>query len=134
MYPTGPPVDNPDHPLMFFSHRQDLWMLSGDELIPDTRSVKLTQDMGSVLNVVVCKYRPHSEDKTGYEWSSPNGAQKMEMPPYCIGSIDDATESMRKYAEQSKMLYLKNILDKSNQILLDTFRAAVRSKVSGDMH
>ena len=109
-------------------------MLSGDELILDTRSVKLTQDMGSVLNVVACKYKPHSKDKTGYEWSSPNGAQKMEMPPYCIGRIDDATESMREYAEQSKMLYLKNILDRSNQILLDTFSAAARSKVSGNKH
>jgi hypothetical protein len=127
MQHTGPPDDNPAHPLKFFKDR--LRQLPADDFFPDTRYVELTQGTGSVLKVTVSKFAPRPGDKTAYEWITPQGERRMEMLPYCISDIAEAEVNMRDYARQSTAEYLIKLVDRSNRIVVQTFNLAIKSKV-----
>ena len=53
----------------------------------------------------------------------------MEMPEYHISNIKDAKDQMIEYVNRSHMRYIGNLLDSSNEILLETFNMAARCKV-----
>jgi hypothetical protein len=86
--------------------------------------------MGVTLEVQVSRFVPLPGDKTAYEWDSAEGAKRMAMPEYHISKIADAKDQMIEYVKWSHMAYIINLLDSSNEILLDTFNMAVRCKVS----
>jgi len=127
---TGPPVDNPNHPLNFFKHRKDLWTIIDGVQDVESRTLMLTQDIGFVLKVKVSPFAPIPGDKTAYEWNSAEGPKKMEMPKYHISDIEEAKTQMIKYVMDSHFGYFDNLLDSSNEILMDTFSIAIRCKVS----
>lgn len=127
----GPPIDNPDHPLNFSTHRRDILTLSGTEIDRKVRlqEVELTQDMGPVLKVLVSRYVPLPRDKTAYEWSSRGVTHRLEMAPYLIGDAEAAKTSMLAYAQEARSCDFQKLLDSSNDLLWNTFRVALRSKV-----
>ena len=129
---TGPPLDVPNHPLNFSKHRKDVLALSAAEIQHSVqlRTIELTQDMGHVLEVTVAPFVPVPYDKTAYEWSTKDGSQRMEMPPYLIENIQDAKKSILIYAQKARLAYLENLLDNSNSILWNTFNTALQSKVA----
>ena len=128
---AGPSPDNPRHPLNFSKHRKDVLAPSDNEMqhLARFKTIELTQDMGFSLNIVVSPYVPLAHDKTAYEWSTIDGPQRMEMPPYCIENIKEAKRSILAFAKAARLSYLENLLDSSNSVLWDTFHVALRSKV-----
>ena len=128
---TGPSPDNPNHPLNFSKHRKDVLELSDTEMqhLAQFKTIELTQDMGVTLKIDVSPYVPLAHDKTAYEWSTIDGPQRMEMPPYHIKNIEEAKRSILAYAKAARLSYLENLLDSSNSVLWDTFHVALRSKV-----
>lgn len=129
---TGPPSDDSTHPLNFFRHRKDVFVPSEESnQLFQTRELYLTQDLGSTLKVAVSPYVPIPGDKTAYEWTTKDGVQKMEMPPYCLSNVEEIKLRMFEYTYVSGLSYLQNLLDSSNKILWDTFEIALRSGVSG---
>jgi hypothetical protein len=116
--------------LNFFKHRKDLWtIINGVEGV-ESRILELTQEIGYTLEVKVSPFVPLPGDKTAYEWDSAEGPKRMEMPKYHISDIEEAKKQMIGYVRRSHLGYINNLLDSSNEILMETFNMAVRCKVS----
>ncbi|KAL2869465.1 uncharacterized protein BJX67DRAFT_379019 [Aspergillus lucknowensis] len=127
LFRSGPPIDNPEHPLMFFLHRQHLWDVSHSAVSPDIREVELTQGMGDKLRLTLSRFDPHPDDKTAYEWNTLDGPRKMEMPPYCIANMDEAIVSVAQYAKRSMRAYLSQLVKPNNPFLSLIFYFAAQS-------
>jgi hypothetical protein len=115
--------------LNFFKHRKNLWTVTQERPFLEKRTLFLTQGMGYTLEVQVSPFVPLPGDKTAYEWESAEGPKRMAMPEYHISNIEDAKNQMIDYVTRSHMIYIGNLIDSSNEILLDTFNMAKHCKV-----
>jgi hypothetical protein len=123
-------VDVPENPLNFM-HRIGNWPTGMGLCIgcESSLEIQLTQDMGSVMSVAVCRYVPLERDTTGYSWTDVSGTlQTMEMPPICIASWQDAKAAAISYAKGSMNLLLKSLLESCDPLTRDTFIMARISK------
>ncbi|CAO2655441.1 Nn.00g105050.m01.CDS01 [Neocucurbitaria sp. VM-36] len=127
LFRMGPPVDNPFHPLNFFSpHRQDIFYdVTKGNNASDTVELELMQDdVGQVLNLTVSKFTPLLGDKLAYEGIGEDGPYKLDMLPYCISDSNKARQSLVVYMRKAKSAYFNRFVDRSNALLLNTFKMA----------
>ncbi|KAH8667632.1 hypothetical protein BGZ60DRAFT_409666 [Tricladium varicosporioides] len=90
----------------------------------------LTQDKGggfdNALSVIVSRFEPGPEDKTGYAWEDMTGQHHtMDMPPYFISDIEAARRSVQEFIYQARSDYIETLLADSNPIARQTFQAAL---------
>ena len=92
-----------------------------------TRELLLTQDLGSYSSVLVSEFRPVEGDKTSYTWKTNSGSSiTIEMPLYCLTSIEGTKAVMWKYLEDNGDKILEAILEYEKDIIWDTIRMATR--------
>jgi hypothetical protein len=127
LFRMGPPIDNPYHPLNFFTHRQDILNgITDGTTLQETLDLDLMQDdIGQVLNLTVSMFSPLPGDKLAYEGIGEHGPYRLEMPPYCISDIKKAAQSLIIYMRKAKRAYLKCFIDRSSPLLFNTFKMAV---------
>ncbi|KAJ4367027.1 hypothetical protein N0V83_007557 [Neocucurbitaria cava] len=126
LFRMGPPVDNPFHPLNFFSHRQNILcdVAKGDDT-SNTLELELMQDdVGQMLTLTVSRFAPLPGDKVAYEGIGEEGPYKLDMPPYCISDIKKAQQSLITYMRKAKSAYFNRFVDRSNALLFNTFKMA----------
>lgn len=114
------------------------WILKKDELhqvilLRDanskrpSRKVLITQDQGLVFSVQISAFEPDPEDSTSWQWRDPgSNPRAMEMPPYYISDVMDATINMREAAQKSRGEVIDYHLQGANSITKKTFEAACR--------
>ena len=128
---SGPPIDNPSHPLGF-PHRQNVLSVRVDgSSAVETVDLQLMQDkVGHMLYITVSKFVPLPGDKLAYKGKGKEGPYTLEMPPYCIRDIAKARKGIVSYMERAKATYIRNFLDRTNPFLPKTFLAASKCHAS----
>ena len=67
------------------------------------------------LIIQVVRFRPQEWDKTSRIWYKDGKKQILEMPPYCIASVEDAWIEVRRYIKAALPQYLDCIIQNSTQ-------------------
>lgn len=78
----------------------------------DCVTLCLTQDYGSELIIEVAQFDPQPGDKTAHMWHG----RAVELPPYCIIGIQQASEKMMKYVHNSRSSILLELLSGANDV------------------
>lgn len=86
------------------------------------------------MKVTVRRFVPEFDDKLAYKWLPSGiarpyrfasveepGAQKLEISPYAMVSIEETTLALREYIDMSVLMYLNDVIDKSEPVLAQTF-------------
>ena len=104
---------------------------------PKERFVSITQGYGPGIQVRLKEFMPCETDRLAYRWF-PNGnpmpagfahvedpgAERLEMPPFAFASVDEVTVTFKHFIATHFMTYVDAFLDKSDPILVETFRIA----------
>jgi hypothetical protein len=100
---------NVGHPLEIL--RQSVYQLADVAFAErNVHTIGLTQDVGHRLLVQVTRFVPEAGDKISLVYRNSRGEQEsMEMPPYCITGIADASISMLQYIEQARDSYIEYV-------------------------
>jgi hypothetical protein len=94
---------------------------------PVRSTVTVTQDRGIEFHVTVCTFVPESDDVTGWKWKDSGGVErKMEMPPYAIYDMAEATRNMYWAIVAGKEECINGLLDTANPICRRTFEEAFK--------
>ena len=88
-------------------------------------------DIGEVLRLTVALYKPKPGDKTAYEYKKDGVSYELDMPPYCIGNLEKARESILTYVRLARKKYIDCLIDKANRPLWLAFQYALQYKVGG---
>lgn len=100
-----------------------------------SKTVLVSQGLGTNLALTVSCFQSEPSDTTGYAWRDKEGNPRTyDMPPYYISDMQQALVSMREYERHSCTLSITSLLKDSNPLIAKTFKAACRyiinSKVS----
>lgn len=88
----------------------------------DCKRLRLTQDYGSELIIEVAQFVPQPGDKTAHTWHG----KPVELPPYCIVGIQQASHKMLDYIRDSRSSILLKLLSNSNDITREVLLQADR--------
>lgn len=78
----------------------------------DCKTLHLTQGYGSELVIEVALFDPQPGDKTAHMWHG----NPVELPPYCIIGIEQASQKMMEYVRKSRSIILIDLLSSANDI------------------
>ncbi|KAE9983513.1 hypothetical protein EG328_009853 [Venturia inaequalis] len=78
----------------------------------DCKTLHLTQGYGSELVIEVALFDPQPGDKTAHMWHG----NPVELPPYCIIGIEQASQKMMEYVRKSRSIILLELLSSANDI------------------
>jgi hypothetical protein len=69
-----------------------------------------------MLAIQVVKFKPKEWDKTSHEWYDDGGQKRhLEMPPYCIASVEDTWKEIWQYIKAVIPQYLDYVIHNSSQ-------------------
>jgi len=88
--------------------------------------VNLTQGLGLQMLVVLARYNAMPGEATHRVWKKNGQAHRIEMPSYCIASMQDAQRHMLEYITNFRSVWLKHVLGSSNEITRSLFDQAQR--------
>ncbi|KAI2463849.1 hypothetical protein F4781DRAFT_100073 [Annulohypoxylon bovei var. microspora] len=96
-------------------------------------AVLITQDQGIEIPVTIRRFAPRSADTISWKWRDKTSRERvMEMPPFYISNVEEATWNMRNAVSSMKEEYINCLLGVANPIIRKTFEAAFRYlEVSG---
>lgn len=129
---TGLPRDNPNHPLDFCRTRRDVLTLGEPDKHENYHHITLDlahDGVWEVLRLTATQYNPLPDDKTAYEGQGPNGPYKPKILPYSISNIGEAKQIILEYIERTKMIYIRKLVDRTNEPLFHTFMYARKHRV-----
>jgi hypothetical protein len=95
--------------------------------------LKIELRQGSItesLYLTATRYDPVKQDILMYEGNPEKHPFQLEMPPYRIANIKDASAKMINYIQRTKLAYFHYFLDKNDEILSTTFEMILESNVS----
>lgn len=112
--------------------RQDIFhsVTDGSNLLDEIELELRQDDLNEVLHLTVSKFAPLAGDKLSYEGIGNDGPYKLSMPPYCISDIRKAQASLVSYMRRAKSAYFNHFVNRSNALLMNTFKMAAFCDVS----
>jgi hypothetical protein len=81
----------------------------------------LTQDYGSELVIEVAQFDPQPGDKTAHTWQG----GEIELPPYCIVGIKQASQRMLEYVRNSRSDILLELLSGTDDVTREVLSQAI---------
>ncbi|ORY67027.1 uncharacterized protein BCR38DRAFT_336593 [Pseudomassariella vexata] len=93
---------------------------------PDSRVVRVTQDLGVTFAVTVLRFDADPQDVTAWKWKADSIPRLMDMPPYYISNMTEASQNMQQAVRKGKEEYINGLLAAANPISKKTFEAAFR--------
>lgn len=106
-------------------------LTGSNALVEKPHVVTITQDRGLQFDVAVKRFQPENGDVTYWKWKDENGIERqMDMPPYYISDMCQATNIMREAAFKNHETYIDALLRDANPIVRRTFAAALQCQSS----
>jgi hypothetical protein len=87
----------------------------------DCVELHLTQDYGSELVIEVAQFDPQPGDKTAHTWQG----GEVDLPPYCIVGIEQASQRMLEYVRKSRSAILSQLPSGANDVTCEVFDQAI---------
>lgn len=91
-----------------------------------THVVTVTQDLGIDFQVTISKFDVQTGDTTSYKWHDGETKRELEMPPYFITDIQEATRNMLDATKRDIEASIRLLLRGANPVQRKTIEAARR--------
>lgn len=99
-----------------------------------TRTVYLTHDWGTPLQVAVRQFHPVRGDETVYKWKAKDGTEReLATPYYAIANPDETKITLEQYITENLENYKKELLNPECYLVWESFDMASRRAWCGEV-